>query len=76
MSTTTFARVGALIRAYRSERGLSQLDLALAAGTSSRHLSFIETGRANPSREMVLALAAAATVQFLPGAQEGRRAGA
>jgi len=37
-------------------RGRSQLDLALDAGVSARHLSFIETGRSSPSREMLLAL--------------------
>ena len=51
-----------LIRAYRAERGMSQLDLALEADISSRHLSFIETGRSTPSRETVLALAAALSV--------------
>jgi DNA-binding XRE family transcriptional regulator len=46
----------ALLRHFRTRRGLSQLDLALAAGISARHLSFLETGRAQPSREMVLRL--------------------
>lgn len=48
---------GDLLRAWRERRRVSQLDLAGEAGTSARHLSFIETGRANPSREMVLQLA-------------------
>ncbi len=48
---------GAALRAWRQARGLSQLDLALAAGASPRHLSFLETNRAKPSREMVLTLA-------------------
>jgi transcriptional regulator with XRE-family HTH domain len=48
----------ALLRHWRSRRGLSQLDLALAADVSPRHLSFLETGRAQPSREMVLRLGA------------------
>src|SRR5262249_53026664 len=48
----------ALLRHWRTRRGHSQLDLALAADVSSRHLSFLETGRAQPSREMVLRLAA------------------
>src|SRR5688572_1594251 len=48
----------ALLRHWRTKRGLSQLDLALAAEVSSRHLSFLETGRAQPSREMVLILGA------------------
>jgi transcriptional regulator with XRE-family HTH domain len=50
-------RVGELLREWRSQRRLSQLDLSLEAGVSARHLSFIETGRAQPSREMVLTLA-------------------
>jgi transcriptional regulator with XRE-family HTH domain len=48
----------ALLRHFRTRRGLSQLDLAYAAGVSARHVSFLETGRARPSREMVLRLAA------------------
>ena len=53
----TRPRVGALLRNWRQRRRLSQLDLASDAGISSRHLSFVETGRARPSREMVLHLA-------------------
>src|SRR3954471_10990745 len=49
--------VGLLLRDWRRRRRLSQLDLALDAGVSTRHLSFIETGRARPSREMVVHLA-------------------
>src|SRR5579883_2458180 len=52
----------ALLRHWRTRRGLSQLDLAIAADVSSRHVSFLETGRAQPSREMVLVLAAALDV--------------
>lgn len=48
---------GRLLSEWRSRRRASQLDLALEAGVSSRHVSFIETGRAEPSREMVLMLA-------------------
>lgn len=48
---------GRLLREWRSRRSVSQLDLALEAGVSSRHVSFIETGRAQPSREMILMLA-------------------
>jgi transcriptional regulator with XRE-family HTH domain len=51
------AAFGALLRHWRGRRRISQLDLALEAGVSSRHVSFIETGRAQPSREMVLLLA-------------------
>lgn len=48
---------GALLRSWRGARKLSQLDLATEAGVSARHLSFLENGRARPSREMVLLLA-------------------
>lgn len=51
------APVGARLRAWRQRRRLSQLDLALEAEISQRHLSFVESGRAKPSREMVLHLA-------------------
>src|SRR3954467_3906715 len=49
--------VGDLLRDWRQRRRLSQLDLALEAEISTRHLSYIETGRARPRRDMVLALA-------------------
>lgn len=49
--------VGALLREWRQRRNLSQFELALRSAVSARHLSFIETGRARPSREMVLHLA-------------------
>jgi transcriptional regulator with XRE-family HTH domain len=49
--------IGDHIRAWRQRRRMSQLDLALDADVSARHLSFIETGRARPSRDMVLNLA-------------------
>jgi transcriptional regulator with XRE-family HTH domain len=48
----------AVLKFWRGRRGMSQLDLALAADISSRHLSFLETGRAQPSRDMVLRLGA------------------
>jgi transcriptional regulator with XRE-family HTH domain len=50
-------RVGALLREWRAARRLSQLDLALSAGISSRHLSCVETGKAQASRETVAKLA-------------------
>jgi transcriptional regulator with XRE-family HTH domain len=50
-------RIGALLREWRQRRRMSQLDLALEAGVSARHLSFVETGRARPSAEMVMQLA-------------------
>jgi transcriptional regulator with XRE-family HTH domain len=49
--------VGPMLRDWRQRRRLSQLDLALEAGVSTRHLSFVETGRSKPSAEMVLLLA-------------------
>lgn len=49
--------IGEIIREWRALRRFSQLDLSLEAQTSARHLSFIESGRARPSREMVLRLA-------------------
>ena len=49
--------VGNLLREWRQRRRMSQLDLASEAEISTRHLSFLETGRAQPSREMVLHLA-------------------
>lgn len=49
--------VGTQLRAWRQRRHLSQLDLSVDAEVSTRHLSFVETGRAMPSREMVLRLA-------------------
>jgi transcriptional regulator with XRE-family HTH domain len=49
--------IGKLLRDWRLRRRLSQLDLALEASVSARHISFVETGRAKPSRELVLHLA-------------------
>jgi transcriptional regulator with XRE-family HTH domain len=51
------APLGPLLRDWRQRRRMSQLDLALESGVSARHLSFLETGRSKPSREMVLHLA-------------------
>jgi transcriptional regulator with XRE-family HTH domain len=50
-------RAGELLREWRRRRSLSQLELATRSAVSTRHLSFIETGRARPSREMLLHLA-------------------
>jgi len=49
--------LGALLKQWRERRRMSQLALAIDAEISSRHLSFMETGRSHPSREMVLLLA-------------------
>jgi transcriptional regulator with XRE-family HTH domain len=46
--------IGPLLREWRERRRLSQLELALDAGISTRHLSFVETGRSRPGREMLL----------------------
>src|SRR5690242_3609265 len=54
---TTDRHVGDYLREWRQRRRMSQMDLALEAEVSTRHLSFVETGRAQPSREMVLLLA-------------------
>lgn len=51
------APVGALLREWRAAQRLSQLDLALEAGVSARHLSCVETGKAQPSRDLVARLA-------------------
>jgi len=50
---------GPLLRQWRSQRGFSQLALALEASVSQRHLSFVESGRASPSREMIARIAGA-----------------
>ncbi|MFD9406844.1 helix-turn-helix domain-containing protein [Streptomyces sp. NPDC059989] len=55
--TTAGPTVGSLLRTWRERRGISQLELAGRADSSSRHISFIETGRSRPSEEMVLKLA-------------------
>lgn len=54
---TSPAHIGEHLREWRQRRHLSQLDLAVDAEISARHLSFVETGRAAPSRDMVLRLA-------------------
>jgi len=59
-TTVRFAEpLGDLLRQWRRHRGISQLDLASRAEVSARHLSFVENGRAEPSREIVLRLAEA-----------------
>ncbi|HEY8985856.1 MAG TPA: helix-turn-helix transcriptional regulator [Streptomyces sp.] len=56
-STAPVQGVGPLLRAWRERRRVSQLELALRADSSARHISFVETGRSRPSEEMVLKLA-------------------
>src|SRR5262250_3419020 len=53
---------GPMLRTWRRRRGASQLALALQSGVSQRHVSFLESGRAKPSREMVVQLATALDV--------------
>lgn len=55
--TQTISPVGDLLRQWRQRRRLSQLALSCEAEVSTRHLSFVESGRAQPSRDMVLHLA-------------------
>ncbi|SDI77523.1 DNA-binding transcriptional regulator, XRE-family HTH domain [Actinokineospora alba] len=58
MTTAALDRsAGALLRQWREHRRLSQMELSLRADISTRHLSFVETGRSVPSRDMVLLLA-------------------
>ncbi len=57
LQDTASRSVGDHLREWRQRRRMSQLDLASEAGVSTRHLSFVETGRAAPSRDMVLTLA-------------------
>lgn len=57
ISASPATRVGHLLREWRASRRMSQLDLALATDVSTRHLSCVETGKAQPSRDMVLRLA-------------------
>lgn len=55
--TTSHPTFGAELRGWRARRGVSQLDLAIRAGTTQRHLSFIEQGRSAPGRTMIVRLA-------------------
>jgi transcriptional regulator with XRE-family HTH domain len=64
---------GSILSEWRAVRRLSQLDLALLTGISQRHISFVESGRAQPSRDMIFKLAdgldlhcARATISSLP----------
>jgi transcriptional regulator with XRE-family HTH domain len=64
MGSVMHKNFGEHLRGWRKRRGLSQLELAGAAGTSQRHLSFLESGRSAPSQQMVLSLAAALNVSL------------
>jgi transcriptional regulator with XRE-family HTH domain len=60
VATPSFqSAVGDQLRGWRERRRLSQLELALDAGISARHLSFVETGRSKPGREMLLQVSTA-----------------
>jgi len=61
-ATTQAGQLGELLRQWRATRRMSQLDLSLEAEISSRHLSFVESGKSQPSREMVTRLADALNV--------------
>ena len=67
--------VGALLRQWREARSLSQLALALRAGVTQRHVSFVESGRSRPGQEMVLKLAAVLDVPLRERNQMLRVAG-
>lgn len=56
--------VGQLLREWRERRRVTQLDLGLGAGISARHLSFVETGRSKPGREMLLKVAERLEIPF------------
>jgi transcriptional regulator with XRE-family HTH domain len=56
-TATSQAPIGRLLREWRERRRLSQLELALDAGVSARHLSFVETGRSKPGRDVLLRVA-------------------
>src|SRR5919106_6405526 len=56
-TASSSAGVGSLLRDWRHRRRTTQLELALSAGISARHLSFVETGRSQPGRDMLLRVA-------------------
>ena len=63
-TATSEQQLGALLRQWRERRRLSQLELALEAGISARHLSFVETGRSKPGRDMLLRVLGQLAVPF------------
>jgi transcriptional regulator with XRE-family HTH domain len=66
MATASYSRtpVGDLLREWRERRRLSQLELSIQANISTRHLSFVETGRSRPSSDMILRLSEHLDVPF------------
>lgn len=61
---------GALLKSWRNRRRMSQMTLALESDVSTRHLSYLETGKAMPSRDMVLRLADIRIELFFPADAE------
>lgn len=61
---TAVSAIGIQLRQHRKQRGMSQLDLANAASSTSRYISFIETGRSRPGRDVILRLADALNLTF------------
>ncbi|MGH3563071.1 MAG: helix-turn-helix domain-containing protein [Mycobacterium sp.] len=64
MTTSSARQVGPLLREWRQRQRLSQLELALDAGVSTRHLSFVETGRSKPGRDMLLRVSERLEIPF------------
>lgn len=64
VTATADVGVGPLLREWRERRRLTQLELALEAGVSTRHLSFVETGRSKPGRELLLRVAERLEIPF------------
>jgi transcriptional regulator with XRE-family HTH domain len=64
MVTAGYTGVGPLLREWRQRRRLTQLELALESGVSARHVSFVETGRSKPGREMLLRVADQLEIPF------------
>lgn len=60
----SYTGVGPLLREWRQRRRLTQLELALEAGVSARHLSFVETGRSKPGRDLLLQVAEQLEIPF------------
>src|SRR3954469_14089234 len=63
-TASTYVGVGPLLREWRERRRLTQLQLALESGVSARHVSFVETGRSKPGREMLLRVADELEIPF------------
>jgi transcriptional regulator with XRE-family HTH domain len=64
MPTAGYTGVGPLLREWRQRRRLTQLELALESGVSARHVSFVETGRSEPGRDMLLRVADQLEIPF------------